>query len=177
MRQLKLNITTGKKLTRGRPVDHFTTSVAQESNSGLSYLKQIQLGVRPGNQVFLPIPRGQAGKSRSSACLTESGREIGASCHSHGVMPGNEAPLPVTRFLLQILHRPRLTELGIFHFTPETHANSCMLSKSIAVMKCIKILHIRHQKPMIYQRADSQRRLGNILANCLKVNATVRFKC
>ena len=40
-----------------------------------------------------------------------------------------------------------------------------------------KILHIRYQRPMIYQRADAQRRLGDILANCLKVNATVRFKC
>ena len=30
---------------------------------------------------------------------------------------------------------------------------------------------------MIYQRADAQRRLGDILANCLKLNATVRFKC
>ena len=82
-----------------------------------------------GKSGFLPIPRGQAGKSRSSACLTGSGREIGAPCHSHGVMPGNEAPLPVPRFLLQILHRPRLTELGILFHT----RNSCKFMHALQI--------------------------------------------
>ena len=84
-----------KKLTKGRPVDHFSTSVVRESNSGPSYLEQIQLGVRPGNQGLLPIPRRPAGKSGTPADPTGSGREITVSCQSYGVggpfieLPGN----------------------------------------------------------------------------------------
>ena len=116
-----------KKLTRGRPIDHFSASVTQESNSGPSYLEQIQLGVWPENQGLLLIQRDQAGKSRSPASLTGSGREIRAPCHSHGIMPVNQPPppLPVPRFLPQILHRPRLTEVWFFFISHQTHIHAC----------------------------------------------------
>ena len=134
-----------KKLTRGRPIDHFSASVTQESNSGPSYLEQIQLGVWPENQGLLLIQRDQAGKSRSPASLTGSGREIRAPCHSHGVMPGNQPPPPPASPTVSAANTPSSPadrSMNFFHFTPDTH--SCMPSKSILVMKHIKILHVRY---------------------------------
>ena len=134
-----------KKLTRGRPIDHFSASVTQESNSGPSYLEQIQLGVWPENQGLLLIQRDQAGKSRSPASLTGSGQEIRARAIPTGSCREINPPRPPASPTVSAANTPSSPadrSMNFFHFTPDTH--SCMPSKSILVMKHIKILHVRY---------------------------------